>query len=56
MVGLVMPHNKQLLEPLGLFEEFIVCPVLPFAIWPWWWLKLWSVLATIKVLITAPSQ
>jgi hypothetical protein len=32
MVGLVMPHNKQLLEPQGLFEEFIVCPVLPFTI------------------------
>ena len=48
MVGLVMPHNKQLLEPLGLFEEFIVCPVLPFTIWPWRWPKLWSVQRRIR--------
>lgn len=48
MVALVMPHNKQLLEPLGLFEEFIVCPVLPFTIWPWRWPKLWSVQRRIR--------
>ncbi len=48
MVALVMPYNKQLLEPLGLFEEFIVCPVLPFTIWPWRWPKLWSVQRQIK--------
>ena len=48
MVGLVMPHNKQLLEPLGLFEEFIVCPVLPYTVWPWRWPKLWSVQRRIR--------
>jgi len=48
MVGLVMPHNKELLEPLGLFEEFIVCPVLPYTIWPWRWPKLWSVQRRIR--------
>jgi hypothetical protein len=48
MVGLVMPHNKQLLEPPGLFEEFIVCPVLPYTIWPWRWPKLWSVQRRIR--------
>ncbi len=48
MVALVMSHNKQLLEPLGLFEEFIVCPVLPFTIWPWRWPKLWSVQRRIR--------
>ncbi len=48
IVGLVMPHNKALLEPLGLIDEFIVCSVLPYTIWPSRWPKLWSVQRQIR--------
>jgi ADP-heptose:LPS heptosyltransferase len=43
MVALVMPHNQALLEPLELFDDFIVCSILPFTIWPWRSPKLWAV-------------
>jgi heptosyltransferase-1 len=48
IIGLVMPHNKALLEPLGIFDEFIICEVMPYTIWPWRWPKLWSVKRQIR--------